>query len=96
MYKLRPHRVPPIKTKSLLEEVKDSVRWSDRVSPSVGLNKSVIQPAPGGVCFSLEDSWKYDHAQVRDLIESQINCSVCKVFYSKPYLYDFIFSQWYM
>ncbi|KAL4232374.1 hypothetical protein ACF0H5_009942 [Mactra antiquata] len=69
-------RIPPVKAKSLLDEVKDSVRWSDRVAPSVAHRRTIVQNILDAVCFSLEDSWKYDHSQVRDLIESQINCKV--------------------
>ncbi|XP_053396483.1 uncharacterized protein LOC128556219 [Mercenaria mercenaria] len=69
-------RAQPTKQKSLLEEVKESVNWANRVTPSTHLKNAPRQNLKSAVCFSLRDSWKYDHVQVKRLVETQIQCEV--------------------
>ncbi|WAR08251.1 hypothetical protein MAR_018209 [Mya arenaria] len=69
-------RAPVTKPKSLLEEVKESVNWSSRVNPSTHARPVTAREHHNVVCFSLRDGHRFTHLQVKELVESQIQCKV--------------------
>ena len=65
-----------MKQRSLLEEVKQSVHWDKRVTPTMNLRKGPVKAIPTAICFSLRNIQDFAHNDIKELIEFNFRTEV--------------------
>ena len=71
-----PFRGSEVKHRSLLEEVKHSVNWDKRVSPTMNLRHGPVKAIPTAICFSLRNILDFTHSDIKELIEFKYRTKV--------------------
>lgn len=79
----------------VLQVIKVSVQWSNKSRKKGRIRQIEERARSNAICFSLRNSWKYDHNKVRLLVETQLKCKVSVLVCIYVHVYKYMYMSTY-